>query len=218
MATGVVSMAAVPPSAVHSVSGPPNASPHILSKHAATATALTHAHPQLHVDRPAERHVDRSAERQTDRPTERQAELLLQLDRQLERQGQISSSSSSCSVAPPSGATVSLRPTSPPLPMQTSGTWTRKHFIWKLAVHLINYSSILCFNFFFRQSSRYSQTKPAPRQDLSEGEGHPGQYPCGKLRRGRPRKREGAGEGQGAGQRARQGEGERSRGRWPFLL
>lgn len=142
-------MTAVPPSVVHSVSGPSNASPHILSKHTATATTVTHTHPQLHADRPAERHVDRPAEQQTDRQPERQADMLLQLD----RQGQICSSSSSitttssCSVAPPSGATVSMRPNSPPLPTQTSGTCSRKHFICKLAVHLINYFYILCFYF-----------------------------------------------------------------------
>lgn len=119
MATGVVSMTAVPPGVVHSVSGPSSAPPpHILSKH--TATAATHTHPQLHAERPAERHTDRAAER----PTDRQAEMLLQLDRQLERQGQISSSSS-CSVAPPSGG---IRPNSPPLPGHTSGT-ARKHYL-----------------------------------------------------------------------------------------
>lgn len=118
MATGVVSMTAVPPSVVHSVSSPSSASPHILSKHTAAAT---HALPPLHLDRPAERHTDRPADRQADRQTERQAEMLMQLDRQLERQGQTSSSSSSSSVAPPSGSTVSIRPNSP-LPVQTSGT------------------------------------------------------------------------------------------------
>lgn len=184
MATGVVSMTAVPPSVVHSISGPSNASPHILSKHTATATTVTHTHPQLHVDRPPERHMDRPAERQTDRQTERQAEMLVQLDRQLERQGQTSSSSSgsnSSSVAPPSGATVSIRPNSPPLPIQTSGTCSRKHFICKLTVHLINYLCILCCCLFFRQCSRYSKIKPAPRQELSEGESNAGKYPCGKL-------------------------------------
>ncbi|CAF90910.1 unnamed protein product, partial [Tetraodon nigroviridis] len=76
MATGVVSMTAVPPSVVHSVSGPANAPPHILTKH--TAAAVTHAHPPLQADPATERHVDRPAERQTDRQTERQAEMLLQ--------------------------------------------------------------------------------------------------------------------------------------------
>lgn len=202
MATGMVSMTAVPPSVVHSVSGPSNAPPHILSKHA--ATAVTHAHPQLHADRAAERQ------------TERQADMLMQLDRQLERQGQISSSSSSsssCSVAPPSGATVSIRPNSPPLPVQTSGT-SRKHFICKLTVHLTNCLYILYFQLFFRQRTRYSKIKPAPRQNLSEGESNTGKYPCGKLWRRRPRKREREREGQGA----RQGEGERSCRQWPFLL
>lgn len=122
MATGVVSMTAVPPSLVYSVSSPSSASPHILSKHTATATAITHPHPQLHPDRQADRHLppDRPADRQTDRQAERQTELLTHSDRQLERQTQTSSSSGS--VAPPSGAAVSIRPCSPPLQIQTPGT------------------------------------------------------------------------------------------------
>ncbi|XP_038566966.1 protein capicua homolog isoform X3 [Micropterus salmoides] len=121
MATGVVSMTAVPPSLVYSVSSPSSASPHILSKHTATATAITHPHPQLHPDRQADRHLppDRPADRQTDRQAERQTELLTHSDRQLERQTQTSSSSGS--VAPPSGAAVSIRPCSPPLQIQTPG-------------------------------------------------------------------------------------------------
>lgn len=138
VATGVVSMTAVPPSVVHSVTSPSSASSHILSKHTAAATTVTHTHPQLHLDRPSERHLplDRPADRQMDRQTERQAEMLMQLDRQLDRQGQTSSSSS---VAPPSGSTVSIRANSPPLPVQTSGTCLRKHFICTPTVVLINY-------------------------------------------------------------------------------
>ncbi|XP_044064775.1 protein capicua homolog isoform X2 [Siniperca chuatsi] len=117
MATGVVSMTAVPPSVVYSVSSPSSASPHILSKHTATPTTITHPHPQLHPDRQADRHLplDRPADRQTDRQAERQTELLTHSDRQLERQ-------SSSSVAPPSGSAVSIRPCSPPLPIQTPGS------------------------------------------------------------------------------------------------
>lgn len=139
MATGVVSMTAVPPSVVHSVSSPSSASPHILSKHTAAATTVTHTHPQLHLERATERHVplDRAADRPADRQTERQAEMLMQLDRQLERQGQTSSSSSS-SVAAPSGSTVSMRPNSPPLPIQTSGTCSRKHFNCTRTIPLIS--------------------------------------------------------------------------------
>lgn len=121
VATGVVSMTAVPPSAVHSVSSPSGASSHILSKHTAAATTVTHTHPQLHLDRPSERHLP------LERASERQAEMLMPLERQLERQGP----SSSGSVAPPSGPAVSIRANSPTLPVQTSG---RNHFICELTV------------------------------------------------------------------------------------
>lgn len=117
VATGVVSMAAGPPSAVHSVSSPSCASSHILSKHSAAATAVTHTHPQLHLDRPSERHL----------PLDRASEMLMPL----ERQGQPCSSGS---VAPPSGPTVSIRANSPTLPVQTSGTCSRNHFICGLPV------------------------------------------------------------------------------------
>ncbi|XP_042345218.1 protein capicua homolog isoform X2 [Plectropomus leopardus] len=118
MATGVVSMTAVPPSVVYSVSSPSSASPHILSKHTATPTTITHPHPQPHPDRQADRHLppDRPPDRQTDRQAERQTEMLTHSDRHQERQ----TSSSSSSVAPPSGAAVSIRPCSPPL--QTPGS------------------------------------------------------------------------------------------------
>lgn len=114
MATGVVSMAAVPPSVVYSVSSPSSASPHILPKHTATPSIITHPHP----DRQTDRHLppDRPADRQTDRQTERQAELLTHSERQLERQTQPSSSS----AAPPSGSAGSIRPCSPSL--QTPGS------------------------------------------------------------------------------------------------
>uniref|UniRef100_A0AAQ5ZP56 Protein capicua homolog n=1 Tax=Amphiprion ocellaris TaxID=80972 RepID=A0AAQ5ZP56_AMPOC len=122
MATGVVSMAAVPPTVVYSVSSSSTASPHILPKHTTTPTTITHLHPQPHPDRQTERHLplDRPADRHTDRQSERQAELMTHSDRQLERQPQTSSSSSS--TAPPSGSAVSLRPCSPSLQIQTPGT------------------------------------------------------------------------------------------------
>ncbi|KAK2844790.1 hypothetical protein Q5P01_011449 [Channa striata] len=112
MATCVVSMTAVPPSVVYSVSSPSSASTHILPKHT-TLTTITHSHP----DRQADQHLppDRPAERQTDRQTE----LLTHSDRHLERQMQTSSSGS---VAPPSGSAVSIRPCSPLLQIQTPGS------------------------------------------------------------------------------------------------
>ncbi|XP_035018453.2 protein capicua homolog isoform X5 [Hippoglossus stenolepis] len=118
MAMGVVSMTAMPPSVVYSVSSPSSASPHILPKHIASPVTITHPHP----DRQADRHLppDRPAERQADRQAERQAELLTHADRQLERQMQTSSHSSS--VAPPSGSAVSIRPCSPSLQIQIPGS------------------------------------------------------------------------------------------------
>ncbi|XP_039973398.1 protein capicua homolog isoform X2 [Xiphias gladius] len=118
MATGVVSMTAVPPSVVYSVSSPSSSSPHILPKHTVTPGTITHPH----LDRQADRHLplERPAERQADRQTERQTELLPHSDRQLERQMHTSSSTSS--VAPPSGLAVSIRPCSPPLQIQTPGS------------------------------------------------------------------------------------------------
>lgn len=103
MATGVVSMTAVPPSVVYSVSSPSSASPHILSKHTAAATAPPTAAqlPQLHPER---------------------QELLLHQDRGTDRQPQTSSGSGGGSVAPPGGSAVSVRPCSPPLQIQTPGT------------------------------------------------------------------------------------------------
>lgn len=131
MATGVVSMTAVPPSVVYSLSSPSSASPHILSKHTATPTTVTHPHPQLLLDRQADRHLplDRPADRQTDRQAERQTEILMHLDRQSERQAQTSSNSSS--VAPPSGSAV---PVSPPLQIQTPGTCLIKYLICKVTI------------------------------------------------------------------------------------
>lgn len=133
MATGLVSMAAVPPSVVYSVSSPSSASPHILSKHTATATTVTHAHSQLHLDRQADRHLplDRPGERQSDRLAERQTEMVMHSDRQSERQAQTPSSSNS-SVALPSGSAVSIRTSSPPIPIQTSGTFSINYFIYKV--------------------------------------------------------------------------------------
>lgn len=130
MATGVVSMTAVPPSVVCSLSSPSSASPHILSKHTATSTTVTH--PQVHLDRQADRHLppDRPTDRQTDRQPERQTDMVMHLDRQSERQAQTSSSSSS--VAPPSGSAGSLQPVSPPLQIQTPGTCLISFVIYKV--------------------------------------------------------------------------------------
>lgn len=133
-ATGVVSMTAVPPSVVYSVSNPSSASPHILSKYTATPTTVTHPHPQLHLDRQVDRHLplDRPSDRQTDRQAERQTEMLMHLDRQSERQAQTSSCSSS--VAPPSVSAVSIRPGSPPLQIQTPGTCSIKYLVNKVTI------------------------------------------------------------------------------------
>ncbi|XP_035496858.2 protein capicua homolog isoform X3 [Scophthalmus maximus] len=114
MATGLVSMTTVPPSVVYSVSSPSSMSPHILPKHTATAATITHLPP----DRQAERHLPPN--RAADRQAERQTELLTHSDRQLERQMQASGNSSS--VAPPGGLTVSIRPCSPSLQIQTPGS------------------------------------------------------------------------------------------------
>ncbi|CAB1450640.1 unnamed protein product [Pleuronectes platessa] len=118
MATGVVSMTALPPSVVYSVSSTSSASPPILPKHIASPSTITHPHP----DRQADRHLppDRPAERHADRQAERQAEVLTHAERQLERQMQ--TSSHSCSVAPPSGSAVSNRPCSPSLQIQIPGS------------------------------------------------------------------------------------------------
>ncbi|KAM4567405.1 protein capicua homolog isoform 2-T2 [Fundulus diaphanus] len=119
MATGVVSMAPVPPSVVYSVSSPSSASPHILPKHTAAApSAASHLHPQPHPDRQADRHpaADRAAERQGDR----QGDILAHSDRQAERQNAASNSSSS--AAPPSGSAGAMRPCSPPIQIQAPGS------------------------------------------------------------------------------------------------
>lgn len=105
VATGVVSMTAVPPSVVYSLSSPSSASPHILSKHtAATTTAATSAtavvHPQL-------QHLERQPDRLL--PPDRAPEL----DQLSEKQPQ--NLSVVTSVAPPSGPVCSLQPISPPL-------------------------------------------------------------------------------------------------------
>ncbi|KAM4581483.1 protein capicua homolog isoform 3-T4 [Odontesthes bonariensis] len=99
MATGVVSMAAVTPSVVYSVSSASNSSPHILPKHI-TPTVVTHPHH----DRSADRHLppDRSADRHAD------------------RQAELQTISSGSSAAPPSGSVVSIRPCSP-LQIQAPG-------------------------------------------------------------------------------------------------
>ncbi|KAM8869920.1 protein capicua homolog isoform 2-T5 [Spinachia spinachia] len=118
-ATGVVSMTAVPPSVVYSISGPSTVSSHILSKHSATLSTIAHPHPQPQPDRQADRHPppDRPPDRQTDRPAERQTELMTHSDRHLERQ----TSASVGSVAPPGASVVSTRSCSP-IPIQTPGS------------------------------------------------------------------------------------------------
>lgn len=118
MATGLVSMAPVPPSVVYSASNPSSASPHILPKHTSAPSAVTHLHPQPHPDRQVERHppTDRPAERQSDR----QADVLAHSDRQVERQSTAGNSNSP--AAPPSGAAVSIRPCSPPIQIQAPGS------------------------------------------------------------------------------------------------
>lgn len=142
MATGVVSMAAVPPSVVYSVSSPSSASPHILPKHATTPTTIAHSHPQSHPDRQADRHLqlDRSAEQQNDRQTDRQAELPTHSERRLDRQMQTSSGSSS--AAPPSGPAVSIRPCSPSLQIQMTGM-TASGFYPKQNFFCVNHLSFL---------------------------------------------------------------------------
>lgn len=118
MATGVLSMSAAPPSVVYSVSSPSSTSPHILPKHTHTSSTVTHPHPDRYL--PPDRQSDKVTERQSDRPPQRQTEMLTHLDRQLERQPQPSSISST--VAPPSGSSIPIRPCSPQLQIQTSGT------------------------------------------------------------------------------------------------
>uniref|UniRef100_A0A1A8J0V6 Protein capicua homolog n=1 Tax=Nothobranchius kuhntae TaxID=321403 RepID=A0A1A8J0V6_NOTKU len=118
MATGVVSLAAVPPSVVYSVSSPSSASPHILPKHTMTPTGALLPHPQPHPERQADRHLlpDRSADRQN----ERQADALAHADRLMERQTTTSGIISS--AAPSSGVAVSMRPCSPPIQIQPPGS------------------------------------------------------------------------------------------------
>ncbi|XP_077382848.1 protein capicua homolog isoform X3 [Festucalex cinctus] len=108
MATGVVSMASVPPSAtVYSVSSPSAVSGHIVAKHTAPPAAAAMTVPQPHPERhlPADRAVDRQAERLT--------EVVVQPERQPQ------SAISSSSAAPPGGPTLPARPCSPPLQIQT---------------------------------------------------------------------------------------------------
>ncbi|XP_061530316.1 protein capicua homolog isoform X2 [Phycodurus eques] len=96
MAAGVVSMAAV--------SCPSSASGHIVAKHTApTAIAVAQPHPERHL--PGDRAADRQAERQM--------EVLMQPERQVQ------SSISSSSAARASGPTVTARPCSPALQIQT---------------------------------------------------------------------------------------------------
>lgn len=105
VATGVVSMTAVPPSVVYSLSSPSSASPHILSKHTAAATTAAAA-----VVHPQQLHLDRLL------PPDRAAE---HLDRSPEKQSQNLSVGNS--VVPPSGQAGSLQPISPPLQIQAPG-------------------------------------------------------------------------------------------------
>lgn len=124
VATGVVSMTAVPPSVVYSLSSPSSASPHILSKHTAATTAAAAAaaevHPQqLHLDRQPDRLLPPDRQLPPDRPAERQADAAMHLDRPSERQPQNLSGGNS--VVPPGGPAGSLQPISPPLQSQTPG-------------------------------------------------------------------------------------------------
>ncbi|XP_054904106.1 protein capicua homolog isoform X4 [Poeciliopsis prolifica] len=127
MATGVVSMAPVPPSVVYSVSNPSSASPHILPKHTTAPSTVMQLHPPPHPDRQADRHLppdrsaDRQSDRQPDRQPDRQVDILAHSDRQVERQNV----SSNSSVAPPSGSAASIRPSSPPLQIQAPGSTPR---------------------------------------------------------------------------------------------
>ncbi|XP_038842276.1 protein capicua homolog [Salvelinus namaycush] len=136
MATGVVSMSAVPPNMVYTVSSSSSLSTHILPKH--TFAPTTHTHIQLQSDRQTdrqagERPTDRTSHSQSEKAADRQAQTqpelqaygqtdrptLTQADRQTERQAQTFNKSSSL-VAPSSGSSLSLRPCSPPLPSHTS--------------------------------------------------------------------------------------------------
>ncbi|XP_061803482.1 protein capicua homolog isoform X2 [Nerophis lumbriciformis] len=105
MATGVVSMTAVPTNAAiySAVSNPSSTSS---QKHTA-AVPQPHQERHLPLDRPADRASDRQAERQTDAALE-----------QSQRQVQ-------SSVAHPSGHAVCSRPYSPPLTIQTSASTTK---------------------------------------------------------------------------------------------
>uniref|UniRef100_H3CCY6 Protein capicua homolog n=1 Tax=Tetraodon nigroviridis TaxID=99883 RepID=H3CCY6_TETNG len=127
MATGVVSMTAVPPSVVHSVSGPANAPPHILTKHTAAAIASWSGRGKSPAA-PAARWRPRAAQR--------------------------------CPYGP-----AVLHFLSKHLVLQ--------HFVSQLTAHAISLY-ILYLKLFFRQHTRNSKVKPAPRQDLSEaaGSGH----------------------------------------------
>lgn len=119
MAAGVVSMTAVPPSVVYSLSSPSSASPHILSKHTAAATAAAATavvHPQqLHLDRQPDRLLPPDRQLPPDRSGERQADAAMHHDWQPQNL------SGGNSVAPPGGPAGSLQPISPPLQIQTPG-------------------------------------------------------------------------------------------------
>ncbi|KAL2083846.1 hypothetical protein ACEWY4_019364 [Coilia grayii] len=112
LATGVVSMATVPPSVVYSVATPPSLSPQVLAKHTHTPPPPhTHSHTHSHTHTPPERQTDRQPElciQQTDRLTDRLT------DRPPLLPSQGPSKSPACPSAPPSGPAVSVRPVSPP--------------------------------------------------------------------------------------------------------
>lgn len=154
MATGVLSMTAAPPSVVYSVSSPSSTSPHILPKHTHTSTTVTHPHP----DRLLDRHLppDRPPERQSDRP-QRHTEMLTHLDRQLERQPQPSSISST--VAPPSGSNIPIKPCSPQLQIQTSGTCAS--VVKKYCLNCFNHSNASLFFFLLQLVLQVHQSLPS---------------------------------------------------------
>ncbi|XP_028837479.1 protein capicua homolog isoform X2 [Denticeps clupeoides] len=131
LATGVVSVATVPPSVVYTVSSPSSLSPHILPKQSLATLApslserqshvLPHGERQAHLplEKPSERQTDRQAERQTERLADRQLETHSHMDRPSHSQTQVSAKASASSAVSSSGSAVPLLPSSPSLPSHT---------------------------------------------------------------------------------------------------